>query len=123
MVNFIQTHIWRRAHDHHSKATGPNPTSPHLDETAMAEGQRDYARSNRLSGALETGRTPLHTAMAESQRDHARRNRLLGALETASRQRVDPHLEPIKLELGVVVCEAGGLFDTRIFRRAPFFRC
>jgi CRP-like cAMP-binding protein len=115
MVNFIQTHIWRRAHDHHSKATGPNPTSPHLDETAMAEGQRDYARSNRLSGALETGRTPLHTAMAESQRDHARRNRLLGALETASRKRIDPHLEPIKLKLGVIVCEAGGLLKHAYF--------
>ena len=112
---FIQTHIWRRAHDHDSKATGPNPTSPHLDEAAMAEGQRDYARSNRLSGALETGRTRLHTAMAESQRDHARRNRLLGALETASRQRIDPHLEPIKLKLGVIVCEAGGFLKHAYF--------
>ena len=81
----------------------------------MAEGQRDYARSNRLSGAVETGRTPLHTAMAESQRGHARRNRLLGALETASRKRIDPHLEPIKLKLGVIVCEAGGLLKHAYF--------
>src|ERR1700694_5047254 len=46
--------------------------------------------------------------MAEGQREHARSNRLLGALETASRNRIDPHLEPIKLKLGAIVCEAGG---------------
>ena len=43
------------------------------------------------------------------------RNRLLGALETASRQRIDPHLEPIKLKLGVIVCEAGGLLKHAYF--------
>ena len=40
---------------------------------------------------------------------------MLGALETASRQRIDPHLEPIKLKLGVIVCEAGGLIKHAYF--------
>ena len=40
---------------------------------------------------------------------------MLGALETASRQRIDPHLEPIKLKLGVIVCEAGGLLKHAYF--------
>jgi CRP-like cAMP-binding protein len=53
--------------------------------------------------------------MSEGQRDHARSNRLLGALETASRKRIDPHLEPISLKLGVVVCEAGGLLKHAYF--------
>jgi hypothetical protein len=48
-------------------------------------------------------------AMAEGQRD--RSNRLLGALEAVGRKRIDPHLEPIKLELGTVVCEAGGILE------------
>lgn len=38
-------------------------------------------------------------------------NRLLGALEKASRRRVDAYLEPLTLELGTVVCEAGGVLD------------
>lgn len=37
-----------------------------------------------------------------------RRNQLLGALQPASRVRIEPHLEPVKLKLGAVVCEAGG---------------
>src|SRR5580692_3197121 len=53
--------------------------------------------------------------MSGGQRDHARSNRLLGALETASRQRIDPHLEPIRLKLGVIVCEAGGLLKHAYF--------
>jgi len=36
-------------------------------------------------------------------------NRLLGALEASSRKRIDPHLEPVRLKLGSVVCDAGGL--------------
>jgi len=47
-------------------------------------------------------------AMSEAQRNVARSNRLLGALESASRELIDPHLEPIKLKLGDIVCEAGG---------------
>src|ERR1700734_1180951 len=53
--------------------------------------------------------------MAEVQRDRERSNRLLGALEAVSRKRIDPHLEPIKLKLGVVVCEAGGLLEHAYF--------
>ena len=53
--------------------------------------------------------------MAEGQRDHVRNNRLLGALEAASRRRIDPHLEPIDLKLGAVVCEAGGLLKHAYF--------
>ncbi|HYK79031.1 MAG TPA: Crp/Fnr family transcriptional regulator [Micropepsaceae bacterium] len=55
--------------------------------------------------------------MAQAQRLHDRNNRLLGALETASRKRIDPHLEPITLELGAVVCEAGGLLKHAYFPR------
>jgi CRP-like cAMP-binding protein len=40
---------------------------------------------------------------------------LLGALETASRKRIVPHLEPIELKLGAVVCEAGGLLKHAYF--------
>jgi CRP-like cAMP-binding protein len=53
--------------------------------------------------------------MSEGQRNHARSNRLLGAMETASRRRIDPHLEPMELKLGVVVCEAGGLLKHAYF--------
>src|SRR6202165_5355769 len=53
--------------------------------------------------------------MAEGQREHARSNRLLGALEPSSRKRLDPHLEPIKLKLGAIVCEAGGLLKHAYF--------
>ena len=87
MINFIKTHLCRTAHDDHDKASGPNPTSQSLDDTPMAEGQREHARSNRL----------------------------LGAIETASRKRIDPHLEPITLELGAIVCEAGGLLNHAYF--------
>ena len=53
--------------------------------------------------------------MSKAQRGDARNNRLLGALETASRERIDPHLEPIPLKLGVIVCEAGGLLKHAYF--------
>jgi CRP-like cAMP-binding protein len=53
--------------------------------------------------------------MTEGQRDHVLSNRLLAALETASRKRIDPHLEPIKLKLGVILCEAGGLLKHAYF--------
>src|ERR1700691_2952426 len=53
--------------------------------------------------------------MAEGQREHARSNRLFGALEASSRKRIDPHLEPIKLELGAIVCDAGGLLKHAYF--------
>jgi CRP-like cAMP-binding protein len=53
--------------------------------------------------------------MSKAQRHEARSNRLLGALETASRQRIEAHLEPVELKLGVVVCEAGGLLKHAYF--------
>ena len=42
-------------------------------------------------------------------------NRLLNALEIASRKRIIPHLEPIKLALGAIVCDAGGLLKHAYF--------
>jgi CRP-like cAMP-binding protein len=48
-------------------------------------------------------------------RADTRSNRLLGALETASRKRIDPHLEPITLKLGDIVCDAGGLLKHAYF--------
>ena len=42
-------------------------------------------------------------------------NRLLGALEPSSRKRIDPHLEPVTLKLGAVVCDAGGLLKHAYF--------
>src|SRR5471032_209739 len=42
-------------------------------------------------------------------------NQLLGALESASRKRIDPHLEPVTLKLGAVVCEAGGILKHAYF--------
>jgi CRP-like cAMP-binding protein len=42
-------------------------------------------------------------------------NQLLGALQSASRKRIEPHLEPIKLKLGAVVCDAGGLLKHAYF--------
>ncbi len=53
--------------------------------------------------------------MSEVQRDRAQSNRLLGAFDTASFKRVEPHLERIKLKLGDVVCEAGGLLKHAYF--------
>ena len=54
-------------------------------------------------------------AVPKAQRDKAQDNRLLGALETACRKRIDPHLEPIKLKLGTIVCEAGGVLKHAYF--------
>src|SRR5476651_1438347 len=42
-------------------------------------------------------------------------NQLLGALEPESRKRIESHLEPVELKLGVVVCEAGGLLKHAYF--------
>src|SRR6204780_1776584 len=53
--------------------------------------------------------------MSEGRIEHAGSNRLHGALEASSRKRIDSHLEPIKLKLGAVVCEAGGLLKHAYF--------
>jgi CRP-like cAMP-binding protein len=71
-----------------------------------------------LQGA--TRRILLHwhaddAAMTKGHREHVRSNRLLGALEGANRKRIDSHLEPIKLNLGDIVCEAGGLLKHAYF--------
>jgi hypothetical protein len=42
-------------------------------------------------------------------------NQLLNALEVASRNRIEPHLEPIKFKLGDIVCDAGGLLKHAYF--------
>ena len=44
-------------------------------------------------------------------------NRLLGAFEPASRARLDPHIQPVCLLLGDVVCEAGGFLEYVYFPR------
>jgi hypothetical protein len=54
-------------------------------------------------------------AVSKDRRNDGQGNQLLGALETASRKRIDPHLEPIKLGLGDIVCEAGGLLKHAYF--------
>ena len=36
-------------------------------------------------------------------------------MEASSRKRIDPHLEPIKLKLGAIVCEAGGFLKHAYF--------
>jgi CRP-like cAMP-binding protein len=47
--------------------------------------------------------------------DDAHSNQLLGALEPASRERIVAHLEPVKLKLGALVCEAGGVLKHAYF--------
>jgi CRP-like cAMP-binding protein len=53
--------------------------------------------------------------MTKDERDAAHRNKLLGALGAASRKRIDPHLEPVKLKLGDIVCDAGSLLKHAYF--------
>jgi CRP-like cAMP-binding protein len=53
--------------------------------------------------------------MPKTQKHKAQSSRLLGALEAGSRSRIEPHLQPVKLKLGAVVCEAGGLLKHAYF--------
>jgi len=53
--------------------------------------------------------------MAKTQIDHPQKNQLLGALEPASLRRIAPHLEPVKVKLGTVVCDAGGILKHAYF--------
>ncbi len=46
--------------------------------------------------------------MPSSPISNTHANRLLGALEPPSRARIEAHLQPVKLKLGAIVCEAGG---------------
>ena len=38
-----------------------------------------------------------------------------GALERATRERINPHLRPVRLKLGAMVCEAGGFLEHACF--------
>src|ERR1700691_3656769 len=53
--------------------------------------------------------------MSEGQIEPAWSNRLHGALEASSRKRIESHLEPVKLKLGAIVCEAGGVLKHAYF--------
>jgi hypothetical protein len=53
--------------------------------------------------------------MSTGEKFEAHSNQLLGAMERASRKRIEPHLEPVKLKLGDLVCEAGGLLKHAYF--------
>ena len=55
------------------------------------------------------------TAKFKGRTGETRSNRLLAAMEADSRARIEPHLEPIELKLGAVVCEAGGLLKHAYF--------
>jgi hypothetical protein len=57
------------------------------------------------------------TVMFKGQTGETRGNRLLTAMEADSRARIEPHLEPVVLELGEVVCDAGGLLKHAYFPR------
>src|ERR1700693_2996455 len=48
-------------------------------------------------------------------RGNALSNQLLAALGPESRSRIDPHLQPVTLKLGAVVCEAAGLLKHAYF--------
>jgi len=47
--------------------------------------------------------------------DDTRRNQLLDTMEPDARARIWPHLEPVELKLGAVVCDAGGTIDHAYF--------
>jgi CRP-like cAMP-binding protein len=47
----------------------------------------------------------------------AHTNRLLEAFEPSNRARIDPHIQPVNLVLGDVVCEAGGFLEYVYFPR------
>lgn len=53
--------------------------------------------------------------MSKTRTDETYSNRFLGALDPASRKRIDPYLQPVELNLGAVVCEAGGLLKHAYF--------
>jgi hypothetical protein len=82
-----------------------------------ARKQTKNATSVFLEDARPSFRSTLleNMAVSKDRRNDRQSNQLLGALETASRKRIDPHLEPIKLGLGDMVCEAGGLLKHAYF--------
>src|SRR5471032_1070317 len=99
--------------------------APRSKASASAENQRRASKSvrSRRPSANTMTRSRLlddrqhvdNAAMSKAKKARIRPNRLLGAMEAASRKRIDAHLEPIELELGAVVCEAGGLLKHAYF--------
>jgi CRP-like cAMP-binding protein len=55
------------------------------------------------------------TVMFKDRTGETRGNRLLGAMKADNRARIEPHLEPVVLKLGAVVCDAGGLLKHAYF--------
>jgi CRP-like cAMP-binding protein len=53
--------------------------------------------------------------MIKTQKDRVRNNHLLSSLEPASRRRINAHLEPVKLRLHAVVCEAASVLKHAYF--------
>jgi CRP-like cAMP-binding protein len=69
-----------------------------------------FGRSgHRFTGIFE------EAVMSKDQPGDEVRNRLLAAMEATSLGRIAPHLEPVVLKLGDVVCEAGGLLKHAYF--------
>jgi CRP-like cAMP-binding protein len=58
-----------------------------------------------------------YIVMCRTQKIDTRGNRLFGAMQAASLERIDPHLEPVELKLGALVCDAGGLLRHAYFPR------
>jgi CRP-like cAMP-binding protein len=93
VVNFIQTDVVNGHTIGSSRVTAVAAAAPHL----------------RFTGVLKA-------VMSKGQPgDEVRGNRLLAAMEAASLARIAPHLEPVVLKLGDVVCEAGGLLKHAYF--------
>jgi CRP-like cAMP-binding protein len=55
------------------------------------------------------------TVVSKSTGVGTRSNQLLEALEPATRKRIDSNLKPVKMKLGTIVCEAGGLLKHAYF--------
>jgi hypothetical protein len=72
-------------------------------------------RGMATAAEIERGQWFEDITISKAQRNDGQSNRLLGALETARHERIDPHLESIKLKLGAVVCEAGGFLRHAYF--------
>jgi len=53
--------------------------------------------------------------MLKQKTDLTQSNRLLGALEPESRARIASHLQPVRLKLGAMVCDAGGILRHAYF--------
>jgi CRP-like cAMP-binding protein len=79
---------------------------------------RVSGRCSPVSGLRPIKMGGWQSAMSKPQMDHAlRTNQLLDALAPASRERIDPHLEPVVFRLGAMVCDAGGLLKHAYFPR------